>query len=121
MNALPIWDDESHLEVAPVLDALPEPAPPSPFAGLPADPRRLAVLDALAALPEDATPEEAVLAILTAADTADTAAGIARVDTHDVVLQQRIARIILGANAPSRGPATRAREVLRILGTAGAA
>lgn len=124
MNALPVWDDEPRLDVAPVLETGLAPLPPTtpaPFAGLPADPRREALLEILDSLDPDTGLEVAVLAILSAIDVADAEAGIARVDTHDAVLQQRIARIILGANLPSRGPATRAREVLRLLTSTGAA
>jgi hypothetical protein len=122
MNALPIWDDEPHLTGAPVLDAAPDPTAltrtdttPSLFDGLPADPRRSALVAVLEALGPDTSLEEAALALLAAIDVADTVAGIARVDTNDAVLQQRIARIISGANLPSRGPGTRAREVLALL------
>lgn len=121
MNALPIWDAEQHLPDAPVptddppTDTHPTPTARTPFAGLPADPRRLTLLDALEALRPDTPLEEAVLAILAAIDAVDVEAGIARVDTGNAVLQQRIARTISGADLPSRGPGTRAREVLALL------
>lgn len=126
MNALPVWDDEPRLDAAPVLDSLAltstsTPVPTDPFADLPTDPRRVALARAVEALDDDAEQSDVVLRLLAAIDEADADAGIARVDTHDTVLAQRIARIILGANGPSRGPVARAHEVLRLLRTHGAA
>lgn len=117
MNALPIWDDEPRFDDVPVPDTsvLETDSPFDPFATLPADPRRTVLLAAIQNVGPDVRPESAVLGILSALDDADAGAGIARVDTHDAVLQQRIARMILGTNLPSRGPATRAREILAML------
>jgi len=126
MNALPVWDDEPRLAAAPVPDPLialttTTPEPLDPFADLPADPRRLALARAIETMDHDAAAADTVLHLLAAIDEADADAGIARVDTTDSVLAQRIARIILGANGPSRGPVARAREVLALLRTHGAA
>ncbi len=85
------------------------------------DPRRTALARALESLDAGLPTVDAVTQILAALDAADTESGIARVDTADAVLQQRIARIVSGAALPSRGPSTRAREILELLGDGGTA
>lgn len=123
MNALPVWDDELRLDAAPAQDDDPAQIPSTPsaidnlFASLPHDPRRAALVRAIGAVDPESGVADAVLQMLAAIDRADADAGITRVDTGDVVLQQRIARIVAGTNLPSRGPATRAREILSLLRT----
>ena len=114
MNALPTWDDEQRLAVAPV----PEPLTDGVAATVPVPggARGAALAAALQALEPSATLSDAVETLLAAIDTADDAVGIVRVDRRDAVLQQRIARIVSGANLPSRGPGTRARDFLALLG-----
>jgi hypothetical protein len=124
MNALPIWDAEQRLEAAPVPnpliadstdDSTDDSTATAPAAG-PGGHRGAALAAALQSLEASATPSDAVELLLAAIDAADDAAGIVRVDRRDAVLQQRIARIVSGANLPSRGPGTRARDILGLLG-----
>lgn len=139
MNALPVWDAEQRAG-APVPTIYPVPALPAEdtaidsaaapateaahapltidvttYPDLAGDPRRLALARALADLEPTTGPVDAVAHLLAAVDAADAEAGIARVDTSDAVLTQRITRIVSGAALPSRGPATRAREILGLL------
>lgn len=124
MNALPTWDDEQRLAAAPVPDPLtddlaatvPVPAPVPVPVPVPGGHRGAALAAAVQALDSSATLSDAVELLLAAIDTADDAAGIVRVDLRDAVLQQRIARMVSGANLPSRGPGTRARDILALLG-----
>lgn len=113
MNALPTWDDEQRLAAAPVPEPLTDVAATAP---VPGGHRGAALAAAIQALEAPATLSDAVELLLAAIDAADDAAGIVRVDRRDAVLQQRIARIVSGANLPSRGPGTRARDILALLG-----
>ena len=70
---------------------------------------------ALGRLRPGTDPTVAAQDLLVVIDAADAAAGIARVDTNDVELQRQIARIVAGTGLPSRGPGTRARDILRTL------
>lgn len=119
MNALPLWDAGHRLDAAPGLasdstEVPPQPAAPEP---LPGAHRGIAIARAMESLDAGAGLGAAVQHLLDAIDAADTEAGIARVDTNDVVLRQRIARIVSGANLPSRGPVTRARDILTLMTT----
>jgi hypothetical protein len=121
MNALPLWDAEQRLQAAPVL--VPDSTGVAGFAAteesepLPGAHRGIALVKALESLDPSAGPGATIAHLLDALDSADAEAGIARVDTNDAVLRQRIARIVSGANLPSRGPVTRAREILSLLTT----
>lgn len=111
MTTIPTRDDEPRLS-APV---------PVPTDTPEIDPRRAAIARVLGSLDATTSPTDAVTRILDALDAADAATGIARVDTADPRLQHRIARIVSGAAMPSRGPSTRAREILGLIHDAGAA
>ncbi len=70
---------------------------------------------ALDRLQPGADPTLAAQDLLAVIDAADAEAGIARVDTNDAELQRQIARIVAGTGLLSRGPGTRARDILRTL------
>jgi hypothetical protein len=92
-----------------------EHADPVTIVPVPGGHRGAALADAIQSLDPAAGLSTAVEHLLAAIDAADADAGIARVDTADAVLQQRIARIVSGASLPSRGPGTRARDILALL------
>lgn len=121
MNALPLWDAEQRLHAAPVLapdsTGVLSPADAQEHEPLPGGHRGTALADALASVDSSAGLGATVAHLLDALDSADAEAGIARVDTNDAVLRQRIARIVSGANLPSRGTASRARDILALLTT----
>ncbi len=121
MNALPLWDAEQRLQAAPVLvpdsTGVPPYTAPEESEPLPGAHRGVALVKALQSLAPSADPGTTVAHLLDAIDAADAEAGIARVDTNDAVLRQRIARIVSGANLPSRGPVTRARDILSLMTT----
>jgi hypothetical protein len=119
MNALPLWDAEQRLQAAPVPDSpdlhpLPGAEVREP---LPGAHRGIAIAHALESLDANAGLGVAVRHLLDAIDAADAEAGIVRVDINDAVLRQRIARIVSGANLPSRGPVSRARDILSLMTT----
>lgn len=118
MNTLPMWDAEPRAS-APVPHV--DPPGPTDEPALEVDPRRAALARVLGSLDSTTGRSEAITLILEAIDAADAESGVARVDTNNAILQHRIARIVSGAAMPSRGPATRAREILGLIHDAGAA
>jgi hypothetical protein len=130
MNALPAWDAEQPFQAT---SALPGPTTPAlvysqdaqgaasdesaSVVPLPGGHRGAALAQAITTLAPSAGLAATVEHLLAAIDAADADAGIIRVDTLDASLHERIARIVSGASLPSRGIATRARDIIALLGT----
>ena len=128
MTYLHVQDAEQRNEAAPVPavqavpadsgspTALDSPRPePDDVDAVPGGPRAAAVARALRCRVPQADLADTVQHLLAAADAADNDAGIARVDTTDATLQQQITRIVSGTSLPSRGPAARARDIVKLL------
>lgn len=115
MNALPVWDDEQPNALTTTDWTTTDTTTTPGTAPVPGGRRGAALADAIRTAGTPTDLGELVSHLLAAVDAADADAGIARVDTNDAVLGQRIARIVSGASLPSRGPSAQAKAVLSLL------